>query len=151
MSSIELQPNEVIHATITGTQELNANLHLYPHISDWLDPFVLATGDSSHGARAIRALGRLSFFLNYPAISNAFEQARHRISVVDNRAFMEKRGIVVDPGLNVYIVGSLCGGTGSGMFLDIAFMVKHLLRNESVSERIGYLVLPGTLKVLAII
>ncbi|MEQ8168840.1 MAG: tubulin-like doman-containing protein [Candidatus Eremiobacterota bacterium] len=144
LSSIELQPNEVIHATITGTQELNANLHLYPHISDWLDPFVLATGDSSHGARAIRALGRLAFFLNYPAISNAFEQARHRVSVVDNRAFMEKRGIVVDPGLNVYIVGSLCGGTGSGMFLDLSFMVKHLLRNESVSERIGYLVLPGS-------
>ncbi|HPZ07486.1 MAG TPA: tubulin-like doman-containing protein [Candidatus Eremiobacteraeota bacterium] len=144
MSSIELQPNEVIHATITGTQELSANLHLYPHISDWLDPFVLATGDSSHGARAIRALGRLAFFLNYPIINNAFEQARHRVSIVDNRPFMEKRGIVVDPGINVYVVGSLCGGTGSGMFLDISYMVKYLLRNESVSERIGYLVLPGT-------
>ena len=144
LSSIELQPNEVIHSTIKGTQELNKNLHLYPHISEWLDPFVLATGDSSHGARAIRALGRLSFFLNYPAISSAFEQAKHKVTIVDNRSFMEKRGIVVDPGLNVYIVGSLCGGTGSGMFLDMAYMVKYLLRNEPITERIGYLVLPGT-------
>jgi len=144
LSSIELQPNEVIHSTIKGTQELNRNLHLYPHISEWLDPFVLATGDSSHGARAIRSLGRLAFFLNYPAICNAFEQARHRVSVVDNRSFMEKRGIVVDPGLNVYVVGSLCGGTGSGMFLDLAYMVKYFLRNEPITERIGYLVLPGT-------
>ncbi len=41
--------------------------------------------------------------------------------------------------INVYIIASLAGGTGSGMFLDTAFLVKHLQQNI---RTVGFLVLP---------
>src|SRR4029079_16677580 len=44
----------------------------------------------------------------------------------------------------VYLVASTAGGTGSGMFLDLAYLVRHVLRKLGYNdpEVVGVLLLP---------
>ena len=43
--------------------------------------------------------------------------------------------------VEVYVISSLSGGTGSGSFLDVGFMARHLMRG-SVSKIYGFFLLP---------
>jgi hypothetical protein len=48
-----------------------------------------------------------------------------------------ERGLSIQPGLNIFVVGSLCGGTGSGMFLDVAYSLRHAY-GDIENQTIGY-------------
>ncbi|MBI2265210.1 MAG: tubulin-like doman-containing protein [Armatimonadetes bacterium] len=140
---IAFSPSEEIHATVTGTHKLKSEIRSYPHIHEWIDPRILELGDVQFGAKGIRALGRLAFFLNYPRIRKAFNDLVNRVSDLGNIKYMAKtHGVQVEKGVNVFTVSSLCGGTGSGMFLDLAFMVKQELVGQE-HTRLAYLVMPG--------
>lgn len=52
--------------------------------------------------------------------------------------------MLVQPGLHVFVVGSLCGGTGSGMFLDVAYTLRKSYGNQGV-QIAGYLVMDPSL------
>lgn len=143
LQQIVLHPAEFLHCTVTGTQRLKEEIQSYPELAEWLDKKVLELGDVTVGAKGIRAIGRLSYFLNYTRIKSAFTSIRSKVSDKSNMDYMLKNhGIQVETGLNVYVVSSLCGGTGSGMFLDLAFSVKNWLEGTQ-HNRIGYFILPG--------
>jgi len=90
------------------------------------------------GAKGIRPVGRLAFFHNYQKIKTAIETAEKRTRGHDS--VLLKAGLRVEPGLNIFVVGSLCGGTGSGMFLDVAYSLRHLYGSQS-AQIVGYLVI----------
>jgi len=46
-------------------------------------------------------------------------------------------------GVEVHIVGSLAGGTGSGLFLDVAFIARDMIGGDEQSNFTGTLLLPG--------
>jgi len=143
LHEIALNPAEFIHCTVTGTQKLKEEIRSYPELCEWIDRKVLELGDVTVGAKGIRAIGRLAYFLNYSRIKSAFMGLRSKVTDKNNMDYMLKtHSIQVESGLNVYIVSSLCGGTGSGTFLDIAFSVKSWLEGTEHS-RIGYFILPG--------
>ena len=140
---IQLNPSEFFHAKVTGTQKLKQELSAYPHLSEWVDRSILERGDVSVGAKGIRAIGRLAYFLNFETIKTAFNSVRSQVTNQPNLRYMaENHGVQVATGLNVFIITSVCGGTGSGMFLDLAFTIKDLLSGTE-HQRIGYLILPG--------
>lgn len=70
------------------------------------------------GAGAVRLIGRLCYFYHYPRIRDAFQQALQR-------ATGYSAGKRVAGEVAVYIIGSLAGGTGSAMLLDLAFMARQ--------------------------
>jgi hypothetical protein len=143
LHQITLNPSETIHCTVTGVQRLKEEIRSFPELAEWIDKKVLELGDVTVGAKGIRAIGRLAYFLNYSRIKSSFHSLRSKVSDKSNMDFMAKtHGIQVETGLNVYVISSLCGGTGSGMFLDTAFSVKSWLEGTEHS-RIGYFVLPG--------
>ncbi len=143
LHEIALNPSEFIHCTVTGTQKLKEEIRSYPELSEWIDRKVLELGDVTVGAKGIRAIGRLAYFLNYSRIKSAYMGLRSKVTDKNNMDYMLKtHGIQVESGLNTYVVSSLCGGTGSGTFLDIAFSVKMWLEGTEHS-RIGYFILPG--------
>ena len=37
--------------------------------------------------------------------------------------------------LNIYIVGSICGGTGGGLFLDVAYELRYLQSQRELPEK----------------
>jgi hypothetical protein len=60
---------------------------------------------------------------------------------VENISAMKDKGFYVSKrrGVNIFVVSSLAGGTGSGMFLDIAFILRNLNPSSNVS---GVFILP---------
>ncbi len=114
----------------------------YSHIESWFDPRLKDQVRSiEDGAQGIRPVGRLAFFHNYRRFKQAIEAAV--IRTMGHEGTMLQYGYNVQPGLDVFIVGSLCGGTGSGTFLDVAYAIRNLYINNT--SLYGYLVISPTL------
>jgi Tubulin like len=108
----------------------------YEHIGRWLPPQLIRNVKAvEDGAGGIRPVGRLSFFHNYRKIKEVIQAAEDRTRRHE-RTLME-RGLTVEPGLNIFVVGSLCGGTGSGMFLDVAYSLRQAY-GDIENQLIGY-------------
>ncbi len=111
----------------------------YDHIRSWLPPQLIRNVTAiEDGAGGIRPVGRLSFFHNYRKIKAAFETAENRTR--EHEKAMLGQGFSVEPGLNIFVVGSLCGGTASGMFLDVAYALRKAY-GDIENKLVGYWVI----------
>lgn len=148
---ILFQDSEKVMTNMTS-QEVDNLLHelehpplfeaAYSNIESWFDPRLKNhTTAIEDGANGIRPVGRLAFFHNYIMIKNAINSAE--IKTTGHEGLLLKKGLNVQPGLDIFIVGSLCGGTGSGMFLDVAYTVRNLYKQNS--QIFGYLVISPSL------
>ncbi|MBE9250605.1 hypothetical protein IQ226_15935 [Dolichospermum sp. LEGE 00240] len=116
-----------------------SNYGPYDHIGRWFPPGLLRDiGAIEDGAKCIRPVGRLAFFHNYQKIKTSIVTAENRTR--GHESFLLKSGLRIEPGLNIFVVGSLCGGTGSGMFLDVAYSLRDIYRDET-AKIFGYLVI----------
>jgi hypothetical protein len=104
---------------------------------DWMEvdkmANVLPPGSRSilDGAGAFRPVGRTAFFLNYAAVENTLRASmrqvmQQQVIVGDDVLQGVKDGESAKSKRNVFLVGSLAGGTGSGGFLDIAAMMRRI-------------------------
>jgi hypothetical protein len=108
----------------------------YDHIGCWFSPHLLKNIKAiEDGASGIRPVGRLAFFHNYRKIQTAIQSAENRTR--GHNSYLIEQGLVVEPGLNIFVVGSLCGGTGSGMFLDVAYGLREAY-GDVENQLIGY-------------
>ena len=108
----------------------------YEHIGRWLPPQLIRNVKAiEDGAGGIRPVGRLSFFHNYRKIREAIQTAEDKTRLHSQR--LMEQGLTVQPGLNIFVVGSLCGGTGSGMFLDVAYSLRQAY-GDIENQLIGY-------------
>jgi Tubulin like/Short C-terminal domain len=126
--------NEKHWASVSGAQvrEMMGNMNNFPWIDRWF-PRELERNITAleAGAGQIRACGRFAFFCNYHAIQKKFSQACDRTK--GHESFMlDKHGIrVSNTALNVFVTGSISGGTGSGMLIDLGYCVKHWLKGQA--------------------
>ena len=136
---VELDPNEKFVLSVANPGALiNGNNE---HIDDWW-PRNIPTKAITDGAGQVRARGRLALFAKSREI---FAQIRKAVDDVmqikmSKQMYAERFRISNKGGVEVYIVGSLAGGTGSGMFLDVAFIARSFL--DSLSNITGVLALP---------
>ncbi|HJQ25677.1 MAG TPA: tubulin-like doman-containing protein [Blastocatellia bacterium] len=144
MQQVMLREEERVSAEIPGDAFMGyfRDQRAFPHIFSWLDPRLASLGQVLNGAGQVRPLGRLAFFHCNTDIRRKLDKIRARItqqSAVEQ--MLNEYDIVVDPTLlDIVIVCSLAGGTGSGMFLDAAFMCRQALSNPDIT---GYLLLPS--------
>lgn len=141
---------EKVNATMTSTEVTNFVRGLegretfdrqgpYAHIGRWFPPQLLRNIKAvEEGAKGIRPVGRLAFFHNYRLLKGAIEAAERRTR--GHEASLLKSGLKVDRGLNIFVVCSLCGGTGSGMFLDVAYSLRRDYGDRG-AQIVGYLVI----------
>jgi hypothetical protein len=115
-----------------------------PHIDEWW-PQEIPTQAIIAGAGQVRARGRLALFAKAAEV-----HARIRRAVDDVRNIRNQKQMYTDEfqvsersGVEVQIVGSLAGGTGSGTFLDIAFMARDVIGGDEQSNFTAVLLLPG--------
>ncbi len=151
-SYAELAPNqdELVDVPINPAQfektfhDLNAKVNC-EHLS-WLKLEMerITPQAVAHGAGTYRPMGRLAFYLNYTAIRATLE---YQIEAA-LRFAAEDAANVDDSRVEVVILMSLAGGTGAGMFIDVAYLVKDILnqpRYQTLSGKnitlIGFL--PG--------
>ena len=150
-ANLGFQDAEKVNATMTamqvtelvqGLEQCRSNHHQpspYEHIARWFPPQLLRNIKAiDQGAKGIRPVGRLAFFHNYLKIKQAIDIAEQRTRGHEQE-LLRKFGLIVDPGLNIIVVGSLCGGTGSGIFLDVAYSLRYAY--PDVKQLIGYLVI----------
>ena len=146
--SLLFEPAEQVAITMS-TQDVEKLVHElehkslfgdgpFSHIEEWFPPILkdnvkVIIG----GANGIRPIGRLGFVHNFQKIQSAIKKAEYR--TIDHEAFLLQQGLNVEPGLDIFVVGSLCGGTGSGTFLDIAYTLRYLYQTNT--ELFGYLVI----------
>lgn len=136
-----LDESDKIHVTVHGVEQLRRSLLEYPHLRDWLDPKTLS-GDIHQGAGAVRARGRLAFFWNYDKIAGRIQEEASEITKDSSKQTAMQNGLGVSNDVTVYIVGSLLGGTGSGMFLDVAYTVRELMGSQRNLDLVGIFTLP---------
>ncbi|MBR2283426.1 MAG: hypothetical protein IJ874_03260 [Ruminococcus sp.] len=100
--------------------------------AQWINPDVRAKG-GVNGAGARRAIGRVGVFHNYSKISQRIN------SVINNLR-------VANPGANslrIFLFAGIAGGTGSGSFIDIGYLVKKAgVTAMPTSQLFGYFFLP---------
>lgn len=136
--------NKVITTTIPNTQpiyeRLKPNSPRYnKHLAEWLDEKVLGAPATTHsgGAGNLRMVGRLSLWENWNQrmrVQRHLREAYDTVCEDENIELADKdikshfgSGVSVDTEhRNVFIVGTLCGGTCSGMLLDIAYYFRHI-------------------------
>jgi len=108
---------------------------LEPYITEWLSPELLIT-DGISGASGIRQAGRLLLFTKIVQVVQALDKKIRGLSIGTNKKLM------------VFLLTGLSGGTGSGCFLDISYIVRGLIEREHGSagvdkvNMLGYLFMP---------
>ena len=118
-----------------------------PPVEHWLPPNTLYRLPKSPGsAGGVRAYGRLALCDNYRQVA---QRIRHQIEPFLTDETLDAAAKKSDLGVRtnrprVYVIAGLAGGTGGGMFLDLAYLLKHELRNVGYRnpEAHGLLVLP---------
>ena len=145
-----LDPNEVFPARLNRPAHyLKPRRHGRSIIEGWFDPQLLyrikAGNPSTQG---LRSLGRLAFCDHYRVLE---QKLRDDLEAITRTEAMDHAEIHCQLALRnnrprVYVVAGLGGGTGSGMFIDVAFAVRHRLRLMGYTDPdvIGVLLLPPT-------
>lgn len=133
---ISLEPHEMILLSNAGIGAILNNRSTLPeYISDWLAPELTIT-DGTKGASGNRQAGRLLLF----------EKINSTIDAIDNK--IRTLRLEHENKLLVFILTGLSGGTGGGMFLDIAYIVRGLMERDYGAKGIdrvdilGYLFSP---------
>jgi len=141
---IRFQPFERINLTIEGgSSKYLANINAYPHIKEWFQTKgkIADLGDLGEGAGQVRMASRLGFYHKYNEVEAGLRQAERRLGSEKNRDIVSRLGFSFDPNvMNICVVASLAGGTGSGTFLDAGFLLKSMFVD---STRIGLFFLPS--------
>lgn len=102
---------------------------LSPEITNWLDR-CLSPFRVMNGAAGIRQAGRLILFLNINRVIQLLQQKLDKISV--GYDLQQTR-------VKVHIFFGVGGGTGSGMFVDISYIIRELCKNCEIQ---GFVYMP---------
>jgi len=108
----------------------------HTHIASWLQPKTNLTSigvvknildkDSAH----LRPLGQMVMskdVKSYPENSKTFGTIRNMIQYIRREGKKNKN-------LDIFIIGSLAGGTGAGIWIDIAYCVRKIAEDAFISK-----------------
>jgi hypothetical protein len=126
--------------------EVLKNLESWPVIASWWGNRMktnLVTVDE--GAGQMRSVGRMGFFYHFRMIEEQLRHMVQQITDVGNREAALQQGFDVSlSGPIIYLVFSLCGGTGSSLYFDVAYVLRELLRfSDSPPTIVAMAMLPG--------
>ena len=141
-ATISLSAPEVLEAHATKLRRL---IEATPEMQEWVPVGRTSMLDIVQGAGQRRPSGRIAFFNSAQHIEHKIEECINSVRGLKNETF-ELQGqecSVADPDhMAVFIVGSLAGGTGGGMILDVAHMCREILKDQS-DPVVGFLLLSG--------
>ncbi|GAB4341108.1 MAG: tubulin-like doman-containing protein [Cyanophyceae cyanobacterium] len=132
-SGPDFKDNERWWARVTGkeAEKIVENMENYPWIHRWF-PTELQRNLTSleAGAGQIRACGRFAYFVNYHQIRDRFNGVL--ASIRGRETYMQEAYNVKVAGnaVNVFVTGSLSGGTGSGMLIDLGYGIREWTKGE---------------------
>jgi hypothetical protein len=124
----------------------------FPHVFRWLLPESctrFGASISAHGAGQNRQIGRLAFFHHFegtadrkgirPTLEHRLKQILSAATTTEANKWKGDTMQVAANELDVIFVYSLAGGTGAGMFLDMAMLVREVIRSLGMENLKPYL------------
>jgi serine/threonine protein kinase len=145
-----LRPNDLIFARLNRANQYLIKIRgesKWP-TEEWFHGKLLYRIPRDLSKAPLRPLGRFAFANNLPAIAQRVETELQ--AVVSDETLHEMKP-VADLGTRtgtprVYVIANLAGATGSGTFLDVAYLVRSRLRqmNLAHAEVVGLFYLPAT-------
>lgn len=133
---VRIKPGEFRKMSVANPRQV---VKINKDVKGWFPEGGVPLAAITSGAGQIRAIGRLALFANsndvYSALANVFDDVR---GIKPNRDIGNFE--VIGDNVLVSVVGSLSGGTGSGTFLDVAYLCRTFLDAEDTL--VGYLLLP---------
>jgi hypothetical protein len=119
MLTIEIDANQM--------RDLYQHPERYPAYREWYDLSLERFGEPKFGCGQTRPWGRYAFFQHYDRIRASLRGALDSLVDTEAVAAAQKMGVKLDVGaIDVFVVFSIAGGTGSGLFLDVAFLLRDL-------------------------
>jgi hypothetical protein len=141
-----LEDHEKHWARVTGNevQDILSDMAKYPWIESWFPPELEKNVSALEaGAGQIRACGRFAFFFNYNEIRDKFRSAIERVKGHEQN-MLSKYGVTVIPNsVNIFVVGSLSGGTGSGMLIDTGYCIRQWLQGQGSTSTTAIVPMPN--------
>lgn len=117
--NMKFSPGSMFQLTIPS--EVGKRTVLPEYITSWLDKKILGY-PIKNGAGGIRQEGRYVFFHNVDAVYEKIKSVIHSLLATRAGSVMGTLEIVLTTGIS--------GGTGSGTFMDMAYLVRHVMRTE---------------------
>lgn len=129
-----------VHAPNTVLEEVKrdafSNTVYKQRVIDWVDQAQLSvSGQKSLGAGAdgLRMLSRMNLFQecirNEP--ESLYNLLKYKIQVIQNRQKEFNTVNNANLKIRIYIIGGSCGGTGSGIYLDLLYLIHSLYKTEA--------------------
>jgi hypothetical protein len=121
--------------------KFRADPHSEYGVLNWFPFNDLDPGQIDAGAQGVRHIGRLCFFLRKAEIESTL---RSKIDSITNYAEVDRSlknhyaniSLETNSTINVHIVTSMCGGTGSGCLLDAAYLIKQVV-SDKLQQNVG--------------
>ena len=111
----------------------------------WIPEECLFAMDSmTHGAGQVRANGRFAFTVNRAEVENKIKQVLNDITGANISNDPQYELLAND--VEIHVVFSLCGGTGCGTFINLAYLLKEIAPK---CKTIGYGVLPDVFEAMS--
>lgn len=149
-----IEPKDFRNMTINAQQyvQILENAKDYDEkirLTSWWDPTTLEKlpgQEVEAGAGNIRMVGRLAFLFeqNYTAVYSMVKERLEKLRKLSEVAAREGRGPLTDGNdpaiefahggqIRVFVVGTLCGGTGSGIAADFGYFLRTVLDESEKS------------------
>jgi len=144
VGGVELEEDECIilnegnvkpEKLLERTRNMNKTPASEPHLRNWWQAgaFKELTPEAfqiSSGTKQRRPFGRMALFLD---LEGGTETSRFWTGISSLLNQLHEIGEEKNEDTNVFITSSLSGGMGSGMFTDVAYLVRHIAANEELS------------------
>jgi hypothetical protein len=135
---VEIQPEQV--------NRLYDQPERHAEYAPWYDFGLDKKGIPRNGCGQTRPWGRLAYFQNHPRIRATLRNAIRDLINEDTGASAREMGVnnLRTDRVEVFMVFSVAGGTGSGMFLDVSFLLRSLAEELKVEIPVqAIIVLPS--------
>lgn len=139
-----LDNNEFLNITVDGLSKIldpeRKNFTLNPSENEWVNRDLNAAAGGL-GAGTYRQAARFMLSRRYDDVCNAIKGALTKISTVKHGS-AERLGRI-----EIVVCTGICGGTGSGTFLDVPQIIRHIMATEPALNGkdfkiTGYVVMP---------
>lgn len=136
---VKFDNSELIYTNVNGATE--AYEQQKESLFDWMpeeNEHVLR--NMANGAGQVRSNGRFALHFNYNQIIESVQNKINQllnININDNPTF-EPKGNSIE----INFVFSVGGGTGSGTYIDIAYLVKEAIGTANNTTSIAFIVMP---------
>ncbi|MBQ0769335.1 MAG: hypothetical protein KBT58_08590, partial [Bizionia sp.] len=138
---VGLEHSEFLYIKVKSPQEvLRQQAELFDFVPQQNRPLLVSLTD---GAGQVRSNGRFATHFNYGAIEHAIQSKL--TSILNADSITNKDFEVNGNDVEINMMFSVAGGTGSGTFLDIAYIVKEVSKSINANvgvSTIGFAILP---------